>query len=96
MTPNHSNSGLIDLEKFLKFRLPTWKSAKYWKWCSSQRTDGYEWHHLLGRKYYDCFVLSIPPETHHRIHHGTGYKEGEFEEMFLESIQNLLRYIDEH
>jgi len=83
----------FDLEKFLKFRLPTWKNEAYWKWCSSQRRDGWEWHHLLGRKYYDIFVVMIKSEDHHRIHQGTGYKENEFEELFLQSLQNLTNYI---
>ena len=85
---------MIDLQKFLKFRLPTWKDEDYWKWCSSQRREGYEWHHLLGRKYYDCLVVNIPAEQHKKIH-STGYKEGEFEELFLEAFQNLLTYIKE-
>lgn len=83
-----------NLQKMLKFRLPTWKNEVYWDWCKSQRVDGREHHHLLGRKYYDCFIVNIPIEQHKRIH-TQGYKGGEFEELFLEAIQNLLRFIDE-
>ena len=81
-------------DTMLKFRLPTWKNDDYWKWCSSQRIDGYEWHHLLGRKYSDLFLVNIPKEVHHRIHHGTGYEDGEFETMFLESLINITKYIE--
>jgi hypothetical protein len=57
--------------------------------------DGYEWHHLLGRKYCDLFVVNIRKEVHDRIHHGKGYQEGEFEELFIESLTNIMRYIDD-
>lgn len=84
---------MIELIKFLKFRLPKWKSDKFWEWCSSQRRDGYEWHHLLGRKYSDLFVVQISKEQHTRIH-TQGYKDGEFEELFLQSLNHIMRYID--
>ena len=86
---------MIDLIKFLKFRLSKWNNKKYWEWCSSQRRNGYEWHHLLGRKYSDLFVVLIPKDQHTRIH-TSGYKDGEFEELFLEAITNIERYIDEN
>ena len=86
---------MIPLSKMLKFRLPTWKDEKYWKWCSSQRIDGYEWHHLLGRRYCDFLLVNIPKTQHDRIHHGTGYEDGEYETLFLACLINLMRYIKE-
>lgn len=89
---------MISLIKFLKFRLPKWKNEDYWRWCSSQRRDGWEWHHLLGRKYSDLFVVMIPSEVHKGIHSSKGYdKDGQwsFEELFLQSINNIARFIDE-
>jgi hypothetical protein len=61
---------------------------------SSKRRDGYEWHHLLGRKYSDLFVVNIPKEQHTRITN-SGYKDGEFETLFLQSIINIQEYINE-
>lgn len=84
----------FDLAKALKFHLPTWKHKKFWQWCSSQRRDGYEWHHLVGRKYSDLFVVLIPADQHKRIHN-SGYQDDEFEELFFQSINNIMRYIDE-
>lgn len=62
---------------------------------SSKRRDGYEWHHLLGRKYSDLFLVLIPAEQHKKIH-TKGYSEDEFETLFLQSIINLQRYIDDN
>ena len=86
---------LFKLVKMLKFRLAPWKNEDYWKWCSSQRRDGWEWHHLLGRKYSNLFVVMIPKIDHERIHHGSGYLDGEFETLFIESLINIMRYIDD-
>ena len=36
----------------------------------------------------------ITKEDHDRIHHGTGYKDGEFEGLFIQSIENIQKYID--
>ena len=83
----------MDLKPYLKFRLDKWKNEKYWKWQSSHRIEGYEWHHLLGRKYSDLFVVNIPKTDHDRIHN-YGYTEGEFEDLFIESIKNIQKFID--
>jgi hypothetical protein len=80
--------------KMLKFRLPLWRNKKYWEWQSANRIDGYEWHHLLPRAITDLFVVNIPKEVHDRIHHGTGYEDGEWETMFIESITNITKFID--
>ena len=85
----------INLKKLLKIRLPKWENKKYWLEQSSKRVQGYEWHHLLGRKYSDLFVVNIPKEQHTRITNN-GYKnEAEFLDLFLESIVNIQKYIDE-
>ncbi len=83
------------LSKILKNRLPIWKNEEYWKWFSSQHRDGYEWHHLLGRKYSDLFVVQIPIEDHKRIH-TKGYNKDEFFELFIQSLLNIIRYINEN
>lgn len=83
-----------NLSKMLKFRLPVWKNKEFWKWCSSQRRDSFEHHHLLGRRYSDLFIVHIPAIDHRRIH-TTGYKEGEFESLFIESLQNIMKFVDE-
>ena len=85
----------FSLIKFLKFRLPIWKCKKYWEWCCSQRRDGWEFHHLLGRKYSDLFIVQIPIKDHKKIH-TRGYNKDEFEKLFTQSIKNIMRYIDEH
>ena len=36
----------------------------------------------------------ITKEVHDRIHYGTGYKDGEFEELFIKAIENIQKYID--
>ena len=86
----------VDLKKFLKFRLKKWKNKEYWLWQSSHRVEGYEWHHLLGKQYTDLFVVNILKTDHDRIHSpGGGYKEGEFEELFIESVNNIQKFIDD-
>lgn len=92
MTQSHFS--IDDLKKFLKFRLPTWKNKEYWDWCNSKRIDGYEWHHLLERKYYDCLLVRIPKAQHDRIHHGTGYNDGEFQTLFIEAMMWLMEFIN--
>ena len=77
----------------LKFRLPTWKNEEYWKWCSSKRLDGYEWHHLLGRKYSDFLVVRIHFEQHKRIH-AKGYNEGEFEDLLVQALMWAMEFIN--
>ena len=84
----------MSLKKLLKFRLKKWKNKKYWLWQSSQRIEGHEWHHLLGKQYSDLFVVNIKTERHKRIHI-KGYEEGEFEDLFIESITNIQNFIDE-
>lgn len=76
--------------------MPTWRNKDYWKWCSSQRIIGFEWHHLLSRSRSDLFVVNIPKEVHDRIHHGSGYEDGEFETLFIESLTNIMRFIDDN
>ncbi len=85
---------MLPLSKVLKFRLPTWKNQEYWDWCKAQRLHGYQWHHLLGRQYSDFFLVRIPTEVHDRIHHGTGYKEGEYDELFLQALHWLMLFIN--
>ena len=84
----------VDLKKLLKFRLPKWKNKKYWEWQSSQRKEGYGWHHLIKRQNSDLFLVNIPKAQHERIEK-QGYKDGEFEELFVGSINNIQRFIDE-
>lgn len=90
----HNLFEIENLQKFLKFRLPTWKNEEYWEWCSTKRLNGYEWHHLIGRKYCDFLLCRIPKEVHDRIHHGTGYKDGEFQELFAQSLMWLMEFIN--
>ena len=84
----------INLSKMLKFRLPTWKNEEFWNWCKEQRIDGYEWHHLLGRKYCDFLLVRIPKEQHDRIHHGLGLEDGEFEELLIQAMIWLMEFIN--
>ena len=83
----------MSIKKLLKFRLKKWKNKEYWLWQSSQRIEGYEWHHLLPRQYSDLFVVNIPYEQHKRIH-SKGYEEGEFEDLFIKAIENIQKFID--
>lgn len=84
----------IDIKKFLKFRLGKWKNEDFWKWTSSQRREGWEWHHLVKRQHSDLFLVQIPSEQHKRIEN-SGYNEGEFEELFLISLLNIQKFIEE-
>jgi hypothetical protein len=84
---------MIDLKKFLKMQLWGWKNKEFWRWQSSQRIKGYEWHHLLKRQNSDLFVVNIPAEQHKRIE-AQGYKDGEFEELFIQAILNIEKFID--
>lgn len=84
---------MINLKKFLKMQLWKWKNKEYWEWQSSHRIVGHEWHHLLKRQNSDLFVVNIPVGLHKRIE-SQGYKEGEFEELFIQAVLNIERFID--
>lgn len=87
---------MIDLKKFCTFRLPTWKNKhaeKYAEWCYSHRREGWEWHHLMKRQYGHLLLVHIPSEVHKTLHN-SGYKDGQFEELFVRAIQNLINYIE--
>ena len=63
--------------------------------------EGHHRHHLLesvmGKtgKLNDLLLVSVDPETHQRIHYGTGYEEGEFERYFMQALNSLFRFIIE-
>lgn len=85
----------MNLSKYASFRLPRWKSKDaefYWSWCKAQRRPNYEWHHLLKRQHGHLLIVQIPQHQHRRIH-SLGYEDGEYEELFVQAIQNLLNYI---
>ena len=87
---------MIDLKKFLKFRLtPKWKNKEYVSWVWEQKTQGQDVHHLTLKANSDLFLVNIAAKRHSRIH-TFGYEEGEFEELFLEALKNIQRFIDAH
>ena len=87
---------MIDLKKFLKFRLtPKWKAEKYVNFVYELKKQGEETHHLTLKQNSDLFLVNIAAKRHSRIH-TFGYEDGEFETLFLESLENIQRFIDAH
>ncbi len=84
----------MDLKKFLKFRLKKWKNKDFEAFVHSLKREGEETHHLILKQNSDLFLVNIPVEQHKRIHI-KGYEEGEFEELFIEAIKNIQKYIDD-
>ena len=75
-------------------RLPKWKNKEFIEYVVSLKKEGEEMHHLILKQNSDLFLVNIKAETHKRIHlHG--YEDGQFEELFLEAIKNIQRFIDE-
>lgn len=86
---------MITLSKFVSYRLPRWNNddaQKYWEFCKQGVRQGYEWHHLLKRQHGHLLVVHIPAVDHKRIH-SKGYNDGEYEDLFVQAIDNLLCYI---
>jgi len=85
---------MIDLKKFLKFRLPKWKNKEFIGWTFDNKKQGEEVHHLILKQNNDLFLVNIKANTHKKIHlHG--YDDGQFEDLFIEALKNIQKYIDE-
>ena len=86
---------MIDLKKFLKMRLtPKWKNKEYVNFVYDLKKQGEETHHLTLKANSDLFLVNIAAKRHSRIH-TFGYEDGEFETLFLESLGNIMRFIEE-
>ncbi len=84
---------MIDLKKFLKFRLPKYKNKDFVEFVVSLKVEGEETHHLTLKQNSDLFLVNIEWDRHSRIHI-KGYNEGEFEELFLVALYNIQLYIN--
>lgn len=84
---------MIDLKKLLKFRLPKWKDKNLIEFVVSLKKQGEETHHLILKQNSDLFLVNVPADVHSWIHL-RGYTDGQFEDLFLESLKNLTKYID--
>ena len=86
-----------DLKSILRNRLKPCKSIKILKWFGLNKIKRGHIHHILesvhGLKLNDYFLVDKDAEKHAKIHY-EGQSEEEFLNDFIESLENLLDYVE--
>ena len=87
---------MAEIRRFLKYRLKSRKNKEYIKWLKDVKPYG-DLQHILGsvhgKKLNDLLLAPID-HTRHMEYDSKGYSEEDFNEDFINSMENLFDYIE--